>query len=591
MYLRTNVFTQDGPAPPIVPCLCTDLETQSEIPFNYTKLLPAQDNMRLLTLQPASSLSTPLHGRLHIIRIDPRCEKYEALSYCWGDNFSPESLCLDGHPLAIGKNLGEALRRLRYHDRPRVLWIDAICINQHDDEEKTMQILRMVQIYSSAYHVMVWLGEDSEHEDGRILMELATDLSKISSGWLSWMKLRWYQYLLLSFGTVWDPRGSFDFCNRLVLEKNHGRYDAKKLSTLFFNRPWFGRRWVIQELLLAQRATLVCGTNSLDMAILGRTIRHEPSAFTSKVGELLVADEDNARRLMDALFRAGEPQHDEWSTEGPFYMFYGAAIDLLEFVHRFEAFQCRDARDRLAALLGLRSSLTHVLGMNYALSVEQNYVNFAKAMIERGFYMHMLLEATGRIRSPNIYQDLLPSWVPDWRLATRHSTFANKKTIWLECEAKANHPERIEEAFGETLFGESNDNVKSVRLPFVILDIVGEEPDRFRRYTEHGLVLHDSRSSKELDNASHCNSIQSGDLACFLGTDVDAALERYYKNRPSVDRACFILRKQTPSTLATSTADTQTYILVHTCNLYSTQAWKEEHMAKLRPYTQWIHLV
>ncbi|KUJ08242.1 heterokaryon incompatibility, partial [Mollisia scopiformis] len=97
--------------------------------------------------------------------------KYEALSYVWGSEENPATICVcdksDDSPFStrktwtsmpITRNLEVALRHLRYSVRRRVLWVDAICINQRDDEEKGRQLPRMGDIYQRARSVAIWLG-------------------------------------------------------------------------------------------------------------------------------------------------------------------------------------------------------------------------------------------------------------------------------------------------------------------------------------------------------------------------------------------------------------------------------------------------
>ncbi|RYP36002.1 hypothetical protein DL767_003569 [Monosporascus sp. MG133] len=94
--------------------------------------------------------------------------RYEALSYTWGSSQSPETVevkrshkhwrAMFTSKLCVNRNLAEAMRYLRYEDRPRVMWIDAICINQADVKERSVQVRRMGQIFSLANRVVAWLG-------------------------------------------------------------------------------------------------------------------------------------------------------------------------------------------------------------------------------------------------------------------------------------------------------------------------------------------------------------------------------------------------------------------------------------------------
>lgn len=84
---------------------------------------------------------------------------YEALSYCWGDASDKIAIdCNGSRGLAVTKNLHAALLALRLPNQERVLWADAICINQDDIEERGSQILLMKDIYRIASSVVIWLG-------------------------------------------------------------------------------------------------------------------------------------------------------------------------------------------------------------------------------------------------------------------------------------------------------------------------------------------------------------------------------------------------------------------------------------------------
>jgi hypothetical protein len=92
--------------------------------------------------------------------------EYEALSYVWGTIESPCISHVNGKPLTIGTNLECALRHLRFPDRKRVLWIDALCINQADVLERSSQVQLMGSIYYNASAVAIWLGpSDSDDEE------------------------------------------------------------------------------------------------------------------------------------------------------------------------------------------------------------------------------------------------------------------------------------------------------------------------------------------------------------------------------------------------------------------------------------------
>ena len=99
----------------------------------------------------------PLRGVLQVINIEIP-PPFEALSYTWGSDFVGTPLYLEGGCLPIRQNLNAALRSLRQSNQARRLWIDALCINQEDIQERTRQVQYMRLIYKRATCVIVWLG-------------------------------------------------------------------------------------------------------------------------------------------------------------------------------------------------------------------------------------------------------------------------------------------------------------------------------------------------------------------------------------------------------------------------------------------------
>ncbi|KAK7609395.1 heterokaryon incompatibility protein-domain-containing protein [Phyllosticta paracitricarpa] len=165
---------------------------------------------------------------------------YTALSYTWGSGgFDCEIEC-DGGSLPITASLNAALRHFRQKDHSVVMWIDQICINQNDGEEKKQQIPLMSKIYSRAMNTAVWLGEGIDrHEDGILV---AFDLLR---------QIR----VILQFNE--DSVGPQDL-PRLALPDEHA--EAWKVLRALFTRPWFQRLWVIQEAILSESPWMVCGT-------------------------------------------------------------------------------------------------------------------------------------------------------------------------------------------------------------------------------------------------------------------------------------------------------------------------------------------
>lgn len=138
---------------------------------------------------------------------------YEALSYSWGDQKEDiGAITLGGKPLPVTPNLENALRHLRLAEKSRTLWVDALSINQIDDEEKTHQVQHMRTIYEFASRVVIWLGKSSDDSD--LAMDLIADIHQVGP----------HAY-------------------KASLE------DAKSWEALgmLYRRSWWSRIWVLQE--------------------------------------------------------------------------------------------------------------------------------------------------------------------------------------------------------------------------------------------------------------------------------------------------------------------------------------------------------
>ena len=187
---------------------------------------------------------------------------YNALSYAWGAQGSNQpSLHCNGGSISISPHLHSALMRFYQKwenddapdrlSRPRI-WVDAICINQNDHVEKAHQVARMARIYAHARRIIVWLGE---HEnESRLAMQLLQDYATAFPD-------------LVRHESRYAERihSADDF-----LHLPHGQASAgswRALSDLF-DRPYFQRRWVLQELALGSAISVLCGEDSLPWSTL-----------------------------------------------------------------------------------------------------------------------------------------------------------------------------------------------------------------------------------------------------------------------------------------------------------------------------------
>ena len=133
--------------------------------FEYEPLNPLTNEIRLLILQPHSKTApeAQIHCSIFNVPLNKfNRPRYEALSYVWGDASVTKPILLQGKPFKVTRALWIALRHLRLEDRPRTIWVDAICINQIDIAEREKQVGRMLDIYKNALRGLLWMDIPSE---------------------------------------------------------------------------------------------------------------------------------------------------------------------------------------------------------------------------------------------------------------------------------------------------------------------------------------------------------------------------------------------------------------------------------------------
>ncbi|KAK4120783.1 HET-domain-containing protein, partial [Parathielavia appendiculata] len=123
----------------------------------------ATRQIRLLKPEPVLRSPT-LKARIRHVTLTSR-PTHEALLYTWGSPVDRRPMSLDGFNVAVTANLSSALQHLRHEDHPRVLSVDALCINQDDKDERRELVLIMRDIYEAATKVLAWLGEASKDSD------------------------------------------------------------------------------------------------------------------------------------------------------------------------------------------------------------------------------------------------------------------------------------------------------------------------------------------------------------------------------------------------------------------------------------------
>ncbi|WYZ34137.1 hypothetical protein EsH8_I_000413 [Colletotrichum jinshuiense] len=368
---RLDIFTSGG----ISCCLsCGSVQPDTEgsptpddagTPPVYQPL-ESKTDVRLLTLEPGE-FEDPVRCSLSLSNTSDRVE-YDAISYTWaGEDGAMDwtaSITLNGRGFSATPNCVAALRRVRSRGAPKVVWIDAVCMNQADVEERGHQVRLMPQIYSRAQQVLVYVGEAVPEEE------------------------RLFRFL----ADAPDPDAP-----RLPLQS--------ALETLL-TRRYFSRAWILQEVALARRATLVCGGHSLPWAAL------QIPRLASR-GLLINAQE--RPRLPNLLQMPSVLQ-----LRTPAYRDSSDLLGLLDVARQSHA---SDPRDKLFAVYGLISGAeSDGIVADYAKSTREVYMHMAgwiaqrfglPALLVRSFHV----DAYGnREEAARGYQTKapVPWWTPDW---------------------------------------------------------------------------------------------------------------------------------------------------------------------------------
>jgi hypothetical protein len=209
---------------------------------------------------------------IRIINLDENSD-YEALSYVWGDATELREIEVSGKPLMVTSNLGDALVHLRYPIRTRTLWIDQLCINQGDSDEKAAQVAMMRDIYRNCTHCILWLGRIcyEDYEFGEEHIAAVFDFMKVLGAITE-------ENLL----AVW-PHGGHGGCPcgsgipTLFCEYYVGTMTRKAFAAFaafaMYGNPWWERIWTLQESMLPRSADFVWGLYSISREEMIRVVQ------------------------------------------------------------------------------------------------------------------------------------------------------------------------------------------------------------------------------------------------------------------------------------------------------------------------------
>ncbi|KAJ4861390.1 heterokaryon incompatibility protein (HET) domain-containing protein [Trichoderma breve] len=341
----------------------------SVVDYQYEPLKDSA-SIRLLYLHPGSFHQLPIKVSLQEFPVNA-CPSFGALSYTWATedgaaSLSRELLC-NGASLRITENCEAALKRLRRPTEDQVLWVDAVCIDQSNIEERSLQIGLMRQIYSQASWVALWVGESSSVVD--------EETERKNSGQDPCEGPLYQEFI--------KDRQAFQHSNSEVFTPRvRGLWDV-------FHRKWWDRLWVIQEVALSKEPTLVCGGKA--------------ETF------------HNLKIVIEALISSEQPvEVMEFNTlfiASTFHQFH--ALRILNATRNAKA---SDPRDKIYGILGFfgasgKDPENIFPEPDYKKTAAELYADVSRAIIINTGKLDVLSSCYGFIKSsvPN-----LPSWAVSW---------------------------------------------------------------------------------------------------------------------------------------------------------------------------------
>ena len=358
-------------------------------PYQYQPLDNEAGYIRLIYLLPAEPSTDIRVNIVHTRLTKEDVPRYEALSYAWGETDTPEVVNVGQEgdvTLAVTRSLYQALPYLRYREERRVLWIDAICVDQQNLEERGHQVQRMGDVYSLAERVIVWLGPD-DTTSGHAIQFLRTIAPKFEVDWIT---------KTIEPVSQDDARWA-DVTNA----RSYSRQDMFAIYSLVI-RPWFERLWVQQEIHSSCNAVLICGWDTLSWHDFRKAIYCFSQEWRAFEDDITPYPGLEVRSLLINNMINYVP-----------YSTLGALIE------RTQHCKCSDPRDRVYAVLNMLNNFDKdrdaKMKPDYTKTVNQVYQDVVLSTLNNTDNID-ILEYCEMQQLPLESSDSLqiPSWVPDW---------------------------------------------------------------------------------------------------------------------------------------------------------------------------------
>lgn len=390
------------PPLPLAACCCRLCYTQSSI-IPYVPL-PGPSYIRLIVLYPDLAHDSIPHFSLEVVDLNSLDIGYEAVSYCWGNRETrPSPVFLSGFLMYIDDNLKRLLLRLRLQNRRRVLWIDGLCIDQANLDERQQQVGMMQRIYAQAARVLIMLSYVNNANSQRWVESV------------QYIATTWFRF----HESVPDPTSEHQprasIFHAIV---DRSEFDMEAIREMFSNELWT-RLWIVQEVASSTRAVVDWAGGCIPWTLVGLVatlIRNNTflwKMYTSP-GHGLRSSPEQKRRcrraiigLMNAYFMYRLPSSNFRSSSLCF-------LNLLLLTRRFNV---TEPLDRIYAILGLPSQHTgperSFIIPNYKLSQEDLYIRVFLQVFNTHESPLRILSA---VRHTALPRANFATWVPQWHV-------------------------------------------------------------------------------------------------------------------------------------------------------------------------------
>lgn len=337
------------------------------------------DQIRLLQFNHESNHTSAILRTFTLKRLSTT---YHALSYSWlGENSATNArqkhgvLKTEKGELPILDSVQDFVRVLKSKEgnfNDTWWWIDSICINLADTEERNQQVQLMSEIYRNAHEVIVWLGEETEQTENA------------------------FYFLQLLNETVRQER-NLEKTRRMFQQPQYEPHWAALAS--FFQRRWWSRIWTLQEYAMNTNASFWWGMRSFSRSVVEGALIGADRCTSVGFKATPAFRHSFSRRRVRILYDTRQANNNR------------IQLTLVALAAYSSCFEATDDRDRLYGIQGLATD-TSILEVNYSYDVEDTYMRFTKAFIEH--YKSLDIICFASLYS-SVHSSALPSWVPDWR--------------------------------------------------------------------------------------------------------------------------------------------------------------------------------